>query len=247
MATVQSSYSDTQRAGLPGMVANSETQNLITRTNSSATAIAFGMPVIRSGDHDCVLASAETLEAAGANGGTAPAGATITAAPTVSAGAKLGVYHITCVLGGSATASKWEVEDPDGVIVGIATGNTAFSDGGLAFTITDSGTDPVVGEEFIITVTATSGTDDLDVLGIAVRDPSLDVGASDTYVQYANVAILTEGVVWVTAGETVESGDDVFWNPSTSRFTDTDTHVRMPGWKFDGASTNGSIVKIARR
>lgn len=246
MSTVQSTYND-MRSGLPGLIANAENQNVITKTNSGATAIAFGMPVIRSGDHACVLASQETYEAESANGDTAPAGATMTANPTVSAGAKLGVYNITCIVGGATTTSKWLVEDPDGNQVGIATGNTEFSGGGLTFTITDSGADPVVGEQFTVTVTATSGTDDLDVLGIAVRDVSLDYADTDTFVQYSSVPILTRGVVWVTAGETVEAGDDVYWNPSTSRFTDTDTHLALPGWKFEAASTNGSLVKIARR
>lgn len=247
MATVQSTYGETMRPGFPGMVANSETQNVITRTNAGAADIAFGMPVHRSGDHGCVLGTQETLEAVGAAGNPAPAGATITAAPTVSAGAKEGVYHITAIVGGAGTLSKWQVEDPDGVAVGIATGNTAFSEGGLAFTITDAGTDPVVGEEFIITVTPSTATNDLDVLGVSVRDDSLDVGNADVFKQYDSVPILTMGVVWVTAGETVESGDDVFWNPATSRYTDTDTHLPLPGWKFDGAAVNGGLVKIAKR
>jgi hypothetical protein len=247
MATVQSTYGETMRAGLPGMVANAEDQNVITRTNSGASAIGFGLPVMRDGDHSCVLGSLETLEAASSNGAVAPAGATITANPTVSAGAKIGRYKVTCILGGAGTASKWEVEDPEGIIVGIATGATAFSGGGLAFTIADAGADPVVGEQFYIDVSATEATDDLDVLGVAVRDVSLEPGASDSFAQYASVPIITEGVVWVTAGASVSAGDDVYWNPSTSRYTDDPTHLAMPGWKFDGASTNGSIVKIARR
>jgi len=93
MAVVQSTYAEAMRAGLPGMVANAETQNVLTRTNAGATAIAFGMPVMRSGDHGCVLGTQEVLEAVGAAGVPAPAGATITAAPVVTAGAKIGVYR----------------------------------------------------------------------------------------------------------------------------------------------------------
>jgi hypothetical protein len=244
MPFVQTTYSDTMRAGLPGMVVNSELQNIITRTNSGSSAIAFGIPVIRSGDHTCVLATQETLEGVGANGASAPAGATI-GAITVSAGAKKGIYHLTCVTAGAT--GKWEVEDPDGVLIGMATTGTVFSQGGLSFTITDSGTDPAIGEQFIITVTATVGTADLDVLGIAVRDTSLDVSAADTFVQYASVPILTRGVIWVTAGASVVAGDDVYWNPATSRYTKTTTHLRMPGYVFDSAGGDGNLVKIARR
>lgn len=247
MAVVQASYTETMRAGFPGMVANAETQNIITRTNAGAAAIAFGMPVLRSGDHGCVLGTQEVFEAAGAAGVPAPAGATITAAPTVGAGAKEGVYTVTAFVGGAGTASKWNVEDPDGINVGVATGATAFTGGGLTFTIADAGTDPAIGEQLIVTVTPSTATADLDVLGVSVRDASLDIGNADTFKQYDSVPVITQGVVWVTAGETLESGDDVFWNPTTSRYTDTATHLPLAGWKFDGAAVNGGLVKIAKR
>ncbi len=242
-------YSATGRIGVPGMIVNAEDANTITRTADGG--IGFGLPVIRTGDHTCVLATQETLEAAGAAGSPAPAAATITAAPTVGAGAKEGVYNIVCTLGGSATASKWLVEDPDGIEVGIATGNTAFTGGGLTFTITDSGTDPVVGEAFTVTVTPTTLTADLDILGISIRDTSLDVSNADAYEQYDSVGIMERGVMWVTAGATVAAGDLAYWNPSTSRYTVTATHlpVTINGRraKFDSAAVNGGVVKLAVR
>lgn len=52
MPTVQSSYSTSIAHGFPGMVANGETSNRITRTCEDSAGIAFGKPVYRgSGDH----------------------------------------------------------------------------------------------------------------------------------------------------------------------------------------------------
>lgn len=92
--------------------------------------------------------------AVGAAGTPAPAAATITAAPTAGASAKVGVHTFTCVIGGAGTASKWQHEDPEGEFVGTATGDTEYSGGGISgLTITDAGTDPVAGEQFTVTVT----------------------------------------------------------------------------------------------
>lgn len=246
MPAVQTTYADGMRAGLPGMIANAEGVNVITRTADGG--IGFGLPVIRTGDHTCILASQETLEAVGANGDQAPAGATI-GAITVSAGAKEGVYHLTCITAGAT--GKWSVEDPDGVEVGIATTGTAFSQGGLAFTITDSGTDPAIGEEFIITATPTTGTADLDILGISIRDISLDVSNADAYKHYDSVAVMERGVMWVTAGASVTAGQFAYWNPGTGRYTVTTTHlpvvVNDRHAKFDSAGGDGDGVKLAVR
>jgi hypothetical protein len=54
MAELQTSYTDTVTKGYPGMVANGETSNRITRTCETAAGIAFGQPVWRgTGDHGC--------------------------------------------------------------------------------------------------------------------------------------------------------------------------------------------------
>jgi hypothetical protein len=54
MAELQTTYSETIPAGYPGMVANGETSNRITRTCEDAAGIGFGKPVYRgSGDHGC--------------------------------------------------------------------------------------------------------------------------------------------------------------------------------------------------
>ena len=54
MAELQTTYTDTVANGYPGMVANGETSNRITRTCEDSGGIAFGAPVYRgTGDHGC--------------------------------------------------------------------------------------------------------------------------------------------------------------------------------------------------
>ncbi len=54
MAVLQSTYSEDITAGFPGMVANGETSNRITRTCEVAAGVGFGVPVYRgTGDHGC--------------------------------------------------------------------------------------------------------------------------------------------------------------------------------------------------
>ncbi len=76
---------------------------------------------------------------------------------TVSAGAtaKAGVYQAICIEA-AANGGTFEVEDPDGVIVGRAVVGTAFS-GPVVFTIADGTTDFAAGDRFTITVAAGSG------------------------------------------------------------------------------------------
>lgn len=105
------------------------------------------------------LISEGAKTAAGAAGVPAPVAATITAAPTAALNTKVGVHRFVCVVPGATTTSKWNHFDPDGELVGVATGNTAYTGGGLSgLTITDSGTDPVVGEAFNVTVTAAAAS-----------------------------------------------------------------------------------------
>ncbi len=241
MGAVQTTYGTAMGLAVAGMLADMQKSNIISRTASGN--IGFGLPVIRVGDHNAILATQETFEAAAAaNATNPPAGATITAAPTVSAGAVLGTYKATVISAGATGA--WELEDPNGQRIGTVITGTPYSANGLAFTITDSGADPAVGEQFDIVVTATTLTDDLDVLGIAVYDKTLVHDTPDRYEAYDSVNVLDQGTIWVTAGATVVAGDDVYWNPATSRYTKTTTHLRIPTARFETGGADGGLVII---
>lgn len=56
MAELQTTYADTIAKGYPGMVANGETSNRISRSCETAAGIGFGQPTYRgTGDHGCTL------------------------------------------------------------------------------------------------------------------------------------------------------------------------------------------------
>jgi Bacteriophage lambda head decoration protein D len=74
---------------------------------------------------------------------------------TVSAGAKPGKYRLVVVEPGTDVGT-FEVFDPDGVLIGSGVVASAFSLGGLAFTLADGAADFVAGDAFTITVLETA-------------------------------------------------------------------------------------------
>lgn len=72
-------------------------------------------------------------------------------AVTVSGRAKAGVYKLTIVEPGT-NVGTFQVEDPNGNVIGTGVVAAAFSAGGLAFTLADGTTDFVAGDGFNITV-----------------------------------------------------------------------------------------------
>jgi hypothetical protein len=150
MAELQTTYSETIAAGYPGMVANGETSNRITRTCEDAGGIPFGVPVYRgAGDHGCTM--------------------------TPGVGTLLGI---------------------------------SIADAGIALT----------------------------------------AGATaDEYAQYDNVAILTQGVIWVTAAEAVTDGVQAY-GTTAGAIDDTSTDdTILTGWFFDTTGSAAGLVKLAKR
>lgn len=239
MSILQSTFSDTIAAAYPGMIANGETGNRISRTCETSAGIGFGKAVYRgSGDHGCLLA--QTLVGAGSEAAGNVGTGTITDTPTISAGAKIGRYTVT-LLATSATGA-FNVTDPDGVVVGTGKIATAFSGGGLAFTWADGGT-MTIGDQAYIDVTGNA------FLGIAIATSALGLlpGAdADEYQQYDDVHILTGGTpIWVTAGGAVTDGAPVFVD-SSGDFV-ASSGVPLPGWVFDTTGADDALVKIVKR
>lgn len=71
---------------------------------------------------------------------------------TVGSAAQAGVYRVLFV-----TATTFDVEAPDGRLIGKGTLSSAFSGGGLGFTLTAGGTAAAAGDIGNITVSAGSG------------------------------------------------------------------------------------------
>ena len=242
MATFQTTYTEAPAIGLPGQVANTELLNKISRVVESATALEFGQPAYRgTDDRGCVVGGTFAAIGASAALGTNTGNGTM-GAITVTAGAKQGVYVLT-ITESAANAGNFIVEDPNGVQVGDGTVGVAFSADGLAFTLADGATDFVAGDSFAITVTYTAnvGFIGLAVLYAAVLDKAT---TPDSYERYETAALMTLGTMYVTAGATVTAGQPVYWNPATKRYTNTATHIAIPGAVFDTSGVDGDIVEI---
>lgn len=103
----------------------------------SGTALESGTLLTQSGD-----AGAGSFAMTAGSTGNPTAGTIV-----VGAAAKQGVYRATFT-----AATKFDVEDPDGVRVGTGTTGVAFNKGGLTFTVTAGATPAVAGDEFTVTL-----------------------------------------------------------------------------------------------
>lgn len=81
---------------------------------------------------------------------------TSSAVTTTGYAATAGAYVVT-FLKANTNLGTFEVTDPNGKTIGKGVVGTAFTGGGLSFTITDGSTDFVEGDQFTITVAAGSG------------------------------------------------------------------------------------------
>ncbi len=140
-----------------------------------------------------ITKGAATAAAVAGNTGDGTIGAV-----TVGAAAKPGLYRLVCIEP-AVNGGKFTVEDPDGILIGVATVGVEFTTQ-LTFTIADGATDFAAGDSFTITVAAGSGkvkqidfaaTDGSDAAcGILALDATAPDGADG-----AGVAIVRNAIV----------------------------------------------------
>lgn len=97
-----------------------------------------------------------TLGSASATADAGNTGDGTMGAITVGADAQVGDYVLT-ITEAATNGGAFQVVDPAGDVVGIGAVGTAFTGGGLTFTLADGATDFVVGDKFTVTVAAGSG------------------------------------------------------------------------------------------
>ena len=96
-----------------------------------------------------ILTKIDTGDAAAAATASNTGNPTLGSITTAPAAVKLGVYTLTFT-----SATKFDMEDPDGVKIGSGTTGVAFNKSGIGFTMTAGGIAAVAGDEFKITVAA---------------------------------------------------------------------------------------------
>lgn len=121
---------------------------------------------------------------------------------TVTGSAKIGLHKLV-VIEPAANAGVFEVEDPDGKIIGRGNVAAVFTAQGLSFTLADGATDFISGDGFDITVTGgtekwkeydPAGTDGSErVAGILLF--ATDASATGTNADTAAVGIVRQAVI----------------------------------------------------
>jgi hypothetical protein len=116
--------------------------------------LASGQDLLRGAVLGEILLGAAS-SAAKAGGNTGNGTLTLDASTPVLAGAKAGVYTVRCTAAAS-NSGTFEVQDPDGYVLGDVVVGATFSDD-VKFVIADGSSDFIVGDGFDITVAAGSG------------------------------------------------------------------------------------------
>lgn len=128
--TIQSTYATDYARGFPGMIANGETSNRISRTVEDAAAIAFGKAVFRgSGDHGVTAtpAAGTFMGITIADAGQVPAvGETVDAYPQYSTAGILNEGVIFVTVGANVADGDAAYVTAGGAITNVSTSNTAI-------------------------------------------------------------------------------------------------------------------------
>lgn len=152
-----------------------------------------------------VTASAASSAAYAGNTGNGTMGAI-----TVSIGVKPGDYKLTITEPGT-NLGTFQVEDPAGIFVGRGVVASAFSAGGLAFTLADGATDFAAGDGFTITVAAGDGKyvpyDDDNVDGSEVAAAIAYAGVDATSADKKVAAITRNAEVKLSALQWAATND----------------------------------------
>lgn len=78
--------------------------------------------------------------------------------------------------------------------------------------------------------------------GIAVLDPTQP---ADTYAQFATVAVMKKGVIWVQASVAVLKGDPVYFVPATGVLTNVSTsNTQIANATWDSSTSGAGLAKL---
>ena len=90
------------------------------------------------------------------------------------------------------------------------------------------------------------GTGATNILGIVVRERSLDANTPDAFPPESSARIMTKGVVWVTASVEVDAGDPVYVIPATGAFAKTSASSAelITGARWDTSAGAGELAQV---
>ncbi|WP_420465608.1 structural cement protein Gp24 [Panacagrimonas sp.] len=84
------------------------------------------------------------------------------------------------------------------------------------------------------------------VLGVTVRERSLDANDPDEFAQYAEARVMTKGTVWVVCTSGCSAGDAVWVRPSNNTFQDDNSNsaVQIAGARWDTSAEAGALAIV---
>lgn len=90
------------------------------------------------------------------------------------------------------------------------------------------------------------GSGDTAILGITVRERSLDANVPDKFDENDNARVLTRGAVWVTASVAVDAGDPVYVIPGTGAFakTSASSAVQIAGARWETSTSGAGLAQV---
>lgn len=86
-----------------------------------------------------------------------------------------------------------------------------------------------------------------DFLGISVRDVTLMNADGDEYARYSNMAVMSEGTIWVTVGGDVVDGDIVTYSSTTgvlSSIAADGSNFAITGARFLDTVSSGGLARV---
>lgn len=91
------------------------------------------------------------------------------------------------------------------------------------------------------------GSGDTAILGISVRDRSVNPATPTVFAEDESALIMTKGCIWVTASVAVDAGDPVYVIPATGAFakTSASSAVQIAGARWD-TTTSGAALAVVR-
>jgi hypothetical protein len=96
-------------------------------------------------------------------------------------------------------------------------------------------------------IVAFAGSSASAVLGITVRERSLDANNPNLFAQYEEARVLTEGAIAVTATAAVSAGDAVYVVDATGAFTNSETNAtKIANARWDTSTTAGDQIAVVR-
>ena len=103
--------------------------------------------------------------------------------------------------------------------------------------------DPVLqgaSDQTVQTVSGGSGA----FRGIAVRDPTLPPSAGDQYVAGLTAAVMTKGVIWVTAAVAVTAGQPVYFTSAGVLTNLSTSNTAVAGAMWDSTTTAAGLARL---